>query len=144
MMCSYARALCLYRWRWLWRAGGAESGLPGGLPDAVRADGQGGAFGCVPECAGVAAVGDGAVDALHGGECAAGIGAALVFGQTGPQALAPEEVLTVPVFGTIGGVVGGMGAGVVGFFVGAKSVEKVYDWTFTPLEKEEWEILCEE
>ncbi len=86
--------------------------------------------------------------ALLGGKYGAKIGAAagmkiaLWAGQSGPQALTPEELLTVPVFGTIGGVIGGLGGGVVGYFSGARAADKVYDWSFTPLEKEEWSVGC--
>ena len=31
-----------------------------------------------------------------------------------------------------------------GIFFGAKTTETVYDWIFTPLEKEEWEVGCEQ
>jgi hypothetical protein len=37
---------------------------------------------------------------------------------------------------------GGVG-GIVGVTIGTSSTEMVYDWIFTPLEKEEWEICCE-
>lgn len=40
----------------------------------------------------------------------------------------------------IGGVVGGVSCGVVGWFAGTEISEKVYDWIFKPLEKEEWII----
>ena len=42
--------------------------------------------------------------------------------------------------GGIGGVVVG---DIGGFFFGATVTEKVYDWAFTPLTKEEWEVGCE-
>ena len=37
---------------------------------------------------------------------------------------------------------GGVG-GIVGATIGTSTTEMVYDWIFTPLEKEEWEICCE-
>ena len=61
----------------------------------------------------------------------------------GPQITTPEELLTVPVFGAIGGISGGIVGCVGGFFFGATTAEKIYDWIFTPLEKEEWEVACE-
>ena len=33
--------------------------------------------------------------------------------------------------------------GIIGGFLGTKTTETVYDWAFTPLEKEEWEVGCE-
>ena len=46
-------------------------------------------------------------------------------------------------FGVIGGIGGGIVGGIGGFFFGAKVIEKAYDWVFTPLTKEEWEVGCE-
>ena len=57
---------------------------------------------------------------------AIGGGGALAGGQMGPQVLAPEEIITVPVGGLIGGLFGGIG----GYFVGSEVAETVYDWTF--------------
>ena len=73
----------------------------------------------------------------------AGMATAIMMGQAGPQITTPEELVTVPVFGVIGGVGGGFVGSIGGFVFGAKSAEKVYDWHFTPLEKEEWEVGCE-
>jgi len=73
----------------------------------------------------------------------AGMATAIALGQAGPQITTPEEVVTVPVFGVIGGIVGGIVGGIGGFVFGAKTAETVYDWVFTPLEKEEWEVGCE-
>ncbi|PCJ53306.1 MAG: hypothetical protein COA79_22940, partial [Planctomycetota bacterium] len=53
--------------------------------------------------------------------------AALVAGQAGPQALAPEEVITVPTLAFIGAVFGGA----YGFIKGGQVTEKVYDLIFT-------------
>ncbi|MCG6941575.1 MAG: hypothetical protein LJE69_10030 [Thiohalocapsa sp.] len=66
-----------------------------------------------------------------------------VLGQAGPQAAAPEELVTVPVGALVGGAAGGVGCGVVGMFVGTEVSESLYDWIFTPLEKEEWIVLGE-
>ena len=73
----------------------------------------------------------------------AGMSIAIAAGQAGPQITTPEELLTVPVFGAIGGISGGIVGCVGGFFFGATTAEKIYDWIFTPLEKEEWEVACE-
>lgn len=43
----------------------------------------------------------------------------------------------------IAGWVGGLAGGIVGATIGTSTTEMVYDWIFTPLEKEEWEICCE-
>ena len=45
---------------------------------------------------------------------------ALAAGQAGPQAAAPEEVVTVPIGAVIGGLVGGVFGGCVGYFGGAE------------------------
>ena len=87
--------------------------------------------------------------AYAGGRIGSSIGAragmtiAIAVGQAGPQITTPEELLTVPVFGVIGGISGGIVGSVSGFFFGATATEKIHDWIFTPLEKEEWEIACE-
>jgi len=75
---------------------------------------------------------------------AGGMATAVALGQAGAQALLPEELVSVPVFGFIGGAGDGLVGGISGFFFGAKTTEKVYDWIFTPLEKEEWEVGCEQ
>ncbi len=72
-----------------------------------------------------------------------GMATAIAIGQAGPQVTTPEELVTVPVFGFIGGVGGGVVGGIIGGFLGTKTTETVYDWAFTPLEKEEWEVGCE-
>lgn len=59
-----------------------------------------------------------------------GAGIAAVLGQAGPQVAAPEEIVTVPLFGAIGGIVGGIGGGIGGYFIGRKVTETVYDWAF--------------
>ncbi len=46
--------------------------------------------------------------------------AAAAGGQCGPQIAAPEEAVTVPIAGFLGGV--------FGYFVGAKTGETIYDW----------------
>jgi RHS repeat-associated protein len=73
----------------------------------------------------------------------AGMATAIALGQAGPQVATPEEVVTVPVFGVIGGIGGGIVGGIGGFILGSTVTEKVYDWAFTPLTKEEWEVGCE-
>lgn len=57
----------------------------------------------------------------------AGAGAAAIVGQAGPQVGAPEELVTVPLFSTIGEIIGGIGRAVWGGFVGTKVTQKVYD-----------------
>ena len=39
--------------------------------------------------------------------------------------------------------IGGVVCGATGFFAGKEISETVYDWIFTPLEKEEWVIFQE-
>ena len=72
-----------------------------------------------------------------------GMAAAIAIGQAGPQIASPEELVTVPVFGLIGGVGGGIVGGVFGGVLGVKTTAVAYEWIFTPLEKEEWEVGCE-
>ena len=67
----------------------------------------------------------------------------IALGQAGPQVATPEEVITVPVLGVIGGIGGGLVGGIGGFIFGSNVTGKVYDWAFTPLTKEEWEVGCE-
>jgi len=55
----------------------------------------------------------------------------------------PQALVTIPGSATIGGISGSIGGGVVGWVVGTKVTETVYDWAFTPLQKEEW-IVCKE
>ena len=43
----------------------------------------------------------------------------------------------------VGGFIGGMIGGVIGWNVGTTIAETVYNWRFTPLEKEEF-IICKE
>jgi hypothetical protein len=45
-------------------------------------------------------------------------GIALVAGQAGPQAAAPEEVITIPTRGAVGGLIGGTGGGIGGYIFG--------------------------
>ena len=52
-------------------------------------------------------------------------------GQLGPQAATPEEVVTVPTFGAVGGAIGAIGGSIGGYIYGRKVTEKVYDWVFT-------------
>ncbi len=70
--------------------------------------------------------------AKAGGYAGSGIGATIVFvaGQTGPQVLAPEEIVTVPLGGVIGGVIGGIIGGAGGFVFGRTVTENAYEWTF--------------
>lgn len=88
--------------------------------------------------------------AMLGGKVGASLGAkvgataAITLGQTGPQVAVPEELISVPVCGFLGGAGGGLVGGITGYFFGYKTTEKVYDWVFTPLEKEEWEVGCEQ
>ena len=63
--------------------------------------------------------------AVLGGKVGASLGStggmatAVALGQAGPQALLPEEIVSVPVFGFIGGAGGGLVGGISGFFFGA-------------------------
>jgi hypothetical protein len=52
-----------------------------------------------------------------------GAGGALIAGQAGPQAAAPEEIVTVPVAATVGAGIGVIGGGVVGAGPGTAIVE---------------------
>ena len=72
----------------------------------------------------------------------AGMSLAIAIGQSGPQISTPEELITVPVLGVIGGIGGGIVGGIVGWKSGASISDKVYDWKFSPLMKEEWNV-CE-
>jgi hypothetical protein len=72
----------------------------------------------------------------------AGMSLAIAIGQSGPQISTPEELITVPVLGVIGGIGGGIVGGIVGWKSGASISDKVYDWKFSPLLKEEWNV-CE-
>jgi len=58
--------------------------------------------------------------AILGGKRGASIGAsiALALGQAGPQALLPEELLSVPLFSAVGGVVGALTGGWLGAISG--------------------------
>lgn len=56
---------------------------------------------------------------------------AVVLGQSGPQALAPDELVTVPVFAFFGGVIGGTVGGTVGYFGGAEGTRWFME-TFCP------------
>jgi len=44
----------------------------------------------------------------------------------------------------IGGTLGAIGGGVSGWVIGTEVSETVYDWVFTPIEKEEWVIYCDQ
>ena len=72
-----------------------------------------------------------------------GAAAAGIAGQAGPQLGTPEELVTVPLFSVICGIVGGIGGAVWGGFLGTEISQTVYDWIFTPLDKEEW-VICAE
>lgn len=71
------------------------------------------------------------------GASIAGIG-----GQLGPQAAAPEELVTVPVAGMVGGTIGAIVGGIAGALAGETVTEYVWETLLFPLEKEEW-IVCE-
>lgn len=73
-----------------------------------------------------------------------GAGVMVAAGQFGPQVAVPEELVTVPIGTIIGGAVGGVSCGVIGWFAGTEITETVYDWIFKPLEKEEWIIFPSE
>ena len=72
-----------------------------------------------------------------------GAAVAGVAGQFGPQVASPEELVTVPVCAIVGGVIGCVGGGAIGWWSGTEVSETVYDWILTPLEKEEW-VVCQE
>ncbi|GIX46751.1 MAG: hypothetical protein KatS3mg131_0962 [Candidatus Tectimicrobiota bacterium] len=59
-----------------------------------------------------------------------GAAIALGLGFAGPQAAAPEEVVTVPAGGLIGGILGGISGAVIGGWTGGEMTETVYEWTF--------------
>ena len=65
---------------------------------------------------------------------------AVAAGQAGPQVATPEEIVTVPAGVVIGTIIGGIGGGFVGWIAGTIVTEVVFDWFFTPLQKEEWVI----
>ena len=65
-------------------------------------------------------------------------------GNIGPQAVVPEEVVTVPASFVIGSGIGGIAGGVIGLISGVTVAEKVYDWAFTPGECDQYVICGEE
>ena len=65
-------------------------------------------------------------------------------GNIGPQAVVPEEVVTVPASFVIGSGIGGIAGGVIGSISGVTVAEKVYDWAFTPGECDQYVICGEE
>jgi hypothetical protein len=62
------------------------------------------------------------------GGARAGAGIALALGFAGPQAAAPEEVVTVPVGAGIGGIVGGFAGGIGGYWIGSQAGRNYYDF----------------
>jgi hypothetical protein len=64
------------------------------------------------------------------GGAKAGGAIALALGFAGPQAAAPEEVVTVPAGGLIGGIIGGIAGGVGGYLGAEELTETIYEWTF--------------
>ncbi len=80
-----------------------------------------------------------------GGWAGANVGAsvALIAGVAGPQAAAPEEIVTVPVAGMVGGIIGGIGGGIAGAWAGQSVTEYVWDTWLFPIEKEEWMMASE-
>lgn len=72
-----------------------------------------------------------------------GAAGAAIAGQLGPQVGVPEELVTVPLFSGVGGILGGIGGALWGGFLGTEISQTVYDWMFTPLEREEW-VICGE
>jgi hypothetical protein len=64
------------------------------------------------------------------GGAKAGAAIAVGLGFAGPQAAAPEEVVTVPVGGLIGGIVGGLAGGIGGYIGGGKVTKAICEWTF--------------
>ena len=64
------------------------------------------------------------------GGAKAGAGIAVFVGFAGPQAAAPEEIVTVPVGAGIGGLVGSIGGGISGFFIGREITETAFEWFF--------------
>jgi RHS repeat-associated protein len=74
-----------------------------------------------------------AAGAWAGGKLGAGGGAAagafFIGAGAGPGAL-------------IGGAIGAIGGGAAGYWGGSTAAGHLYDWVFTPLAHEEWEIVC--
>ena len=68
----------------------------------------------------------------------------VIAGNIGPQAVVPEEVVTVPASFVIGSGIGGIAGGVIGSISGVTVAEKVYDWAFTPGECDQYVICGEE
>ncbi len=64
------------------------------------------------------------------GGAATGVAIAVVAGNAGPQAMLPEELVTVPAAAGVGGLLGGIGGGIGGFFFGKMVTETVYEWIF--------------
>ena len=73
-----------------------------------------------------------------------GVALTVIAGNIGPQAVVPEEVVTVPASFVIGSGIGGIAGGVIGSISGVTVAEKVYDWTFTPGECDQYVICGEE
>ena len=75
----------------------------------------------------------GALGAWSGGY--AGAATAGVCGQLGPQAAAPEEVVTVPLGAAIGSAIGGLAGSVSGYWAGSVAGKNYYDWVFGEMER---------
>ena len=73
-----------------------------------------------------------------------GVALTVIAGNIGPQAVVPEEVVTVPASFVIGSGIGGIAGGVIGLISGVTVAEKVYDWAFTPGECDQYVICGEE
>ena len=73
-----------------------------------------------------------------------GVALTVIAGNIGPQAVVPEEVVTVPASFVIGSGIGGIAGGVIGSISGVTVAEKVYDWAFTPGECDQYVICGEE
>ena len=73
----------------------------------------------------------------------AGVGFVAFVGNAGPQAAAPEEIVTVPAGAVVGGILGGIGGSIIGGVSGSEITETVFEWVLTQTDKEEWVVLCE-
>ena len=73
--------------------------------------------------------------ALYGAKAGTYVGASIGSGAAGAGAI-PGSV--------VGGFMGGLIGGAVGWWVGTGVSEVLYDWVFTPLEKEEYHLVCVE
>ena len=58
-----------------------------------------------------------------------------VVGVAGPQAAAPEEVVTIPAGAAVGGIIGGVGGGIAGYRAGSEAGRRYYEFIKRGLRK---------